>query len=255
MFRWGATLLVVLQTRRAIVGALASAATDICTMDQHCMNGGSCESANEEVDHRHCICAKDYSGTRCSHFCPLQCQNGGYCTLKPRGGALGVQEQTPTFNAEDYMCKCFGHYAGESCEIPYNNCGDNTRCYHGGECIQRDSKEYSSDQPCRCQPGFGGPSCDTRISPAVKNDIEVVNGMRKSGKWMLTLFMLAAGVVIARFWHRRRRDKKHSTFDGFDEELDENITAFMANPIINTTTGHRSESKYSDRGVVELHLT
>lgn len=137
---------------------------DACTMDQHCMNAGTCESANEDVDHKHCVCQLGYSGPRCSRYCPLECENNGYCTVKPKGGALGVQEQTPTYDPADYMCKCFGHFTGDRCETPYSNCGGQIRCYHGGECRLESDPDYSASQPCRCPIGYSGQSCENRSS-------------------------------------------------------------------------------------------
>lgn len=192
---------------------LPSRAKDVCTFDQHCMNNGLCHPANDHIDHRHCVCPEGFSGPRCADYCPLTCQNEGYCTLKPKGGALGNQDQTPTYKDEDYICKCYPQYTGDFCEIPYTNCGDQHRCFHGGECI-------SSEHSCRCPAGYTGDSCEevsdepssSTVAPGtfIPNEPQGSQLTKENGKsnsaarpTLLILFTLL--LVGCLFWRRRRR--------------------------------------------------
>ena len=103
---------------------------DVCTLNGQCLNGGTCEPADNTTPARHCHCADGYSGSRCEVYCPLNCMNGGLCTRTPQGMTSSLELATG-----DFYCKCYGRYAGPLCETPFSNCGHAQRCYNGGTCI------------------------------------------------------------------------------------------------------------------------
>ncbi|CAB9530517.1 neurogenic locus notch homolog protein [Seminavis robusta] len=131
---------------------------DTCNNDTQCENGGVCAEPNENHSYKYCHCAVGFAGIRCNSFCPLQCQNGGYCRYH--------QMSEPRFqveldrNPDDYVCQCFGLFEGKYCEIPYMNCGDGTKCYNGGTCLFR----AGAKSVCECPPGFGGEKCQSTVA-------------------------------------------------------------------------------------------
>ncbi|CAJ1966907.1 unnamed protein product [Cylindrotheca closterium] len=140
---------------------------DLCSDDDHCLNGGSCQEGNSVVPHRHCLCGPGFSGPTCERFCPLDCKNGSYCHEAPTGGASGLLiDEGRIYDPEDYSCKCFGHFTGALCEIPYKGCGDSERCYNGGECVAGDDMRHH----CKCKKGYIGDSCETRTSIVIKEE-------------------------------------------------------------------------------------
>ena len=157
------------------VRALESPATtiitnrDLCDNDTQCLNGGVCNDPNEESGHAHryCHCAVGYVGDRCQSFCPLDCQNGGYCRYQETAEPSRQNEKDR--NPDDYNCHCFGLFQGRYCEIPYMNCGDGTRCYNGGSCQLQETNPVgnartaagATPHTCDCIEGFGGPSCQS----------------------------------------------------------------------------------------------
>jgi hypothetical protein len=220
-------------------------------MDQHCMNGGKCEPANAIIDHRHCVCEEDYSGPRCSRYCPLDCQNKGYCTVKPRGGALGDQEQTPTYEISDYMCKCFDHFVGDFCEVPYTNCGGKTRCYHGGECISASNEAVF--KPCRCPPGYSGTFCEIVLSDysvdIKKSEFTTARNLTRSSAILVSCFS-----IISLGWFLwRRKQSRTCSFTEFGEDADEDESAFMDEMKRYSHDGS-SQQDYSSHKAFELHL-
>jgi hypothetical protein len=233
---------------------------DVCTLNEHCMNAGKCVSASEEMGYRHCVCKEGFSGPRCSRYCPLNCENGGYCTVKPRGGALGADEQTPTYVESGYMCKCFGHFTGRSCETPYINCGDRKKCFNGGECKSKDDLDFSADQPCRCQPSYQGPSCETEKIP-FEEIIETENvKVEKGGKWTLSILSVCVLVMVLLCWRCRRHNHMSLSQDECGENIDAIVDEFVLDPRINTSAGIRRvrtgmDAANTDRGELELHLT
>ncbi|KAL3942977.1 MAG: hypothetical protein SGBAC_002928 [Bacillariaceae sp.] len=140
---------------------------DLCTDDDHCLNGGSCQEGNSLILHRHCLCAPGFSGPACQRFCPLDCKNGSYCHVAPTGGASGLLiDEGRIYDAEDYSCKCSGHFTGALCEIPYKGCGDSERCYNGGECVAGDDMRHH----CQCKKGYAGDSCEIRTLIDVREE-------------------------------------------------------------------------------------
>lgn len=171
---------------------------DKCKMDAHCLNGGSCLPDNEDkLGKKRCFCQEGYSGPRCSRFCPLDCQNGGYCTLIPKGGALGLEEQTPTYDPADYMCKCFGYFKGTLCEIPVVKCGGSGECQNGGTCIDTDA----GARECRCEEGFSGDSCQ---------DETILTLEEEKRTWVAPAVLLFLGAVVGGVykggWHPKKDD-------------------------------------------------
>lgn len=84
-----------------------------------------------------CICQDGFTGPHCQYIeddtmvpdCPLDCENGGLCTL-------GDQ---PTYFEDEVShayCQCPDHYTGAFCELKKEPCG-NDYCLHGGTCVDR----------------------------------------------------------------------------------------------------------------------
>jgi hypothetical protein len=135
------------------------------------------------------------------------------------------QEHYFVFDSSQYQCKCKGYWTGESCEIPYVNCGGgkDRRCYHGGSCVY--NSDYDSDPTtstttstiasrvgCHCPDGYDGESCQKKGSPArphQQDDEELssqsTNGMSQGGKISLSLMLLLAATCLIVMYNRKRR--------------------------------------------------
>ena len=180
---------------------------DLCDNDTQCLNGGVCADPNEQSGHAHryCHCAVGYVGDRCNSFCPLDCQNGGYCRYQETAEPSRQYEKDR--NPADYMCHCFGLFEGRHCEIAYMNCGDGTRCYNGGACQQPSTQSIGNTvgnartaagltpHTCDCPVGFGGPTCQTvlDILPSSSNVVDQVKEGFQGNKTALIcgiLFMI-----------------------------------------------------------------
>ncbi len=240
-------------------GTISVALVDVCTMNQHCMNGGTCVSANDVYDHRHCVCQDGFSGPRCSHFCPLECQNGGFCTLTPRGGALGDQEQKPTYHASDYMCKCHGYFMGNTCEIPYSNCGGQTKCFNGGKC----SSNVDGTHSCQCPPMFTGDSCENvSLEEEVTNmEVEDTNltGVKAwdasfSISMLFFVFVLLVGYLACRYGRRAFRFSYSDEEQGVaDSILKDEMRRMNFKEPASVRKWSSEKNGYNNRGV-ELNL-
>jgi hypothetical protein len=169
---------------------------DLCMDDAHCFNGGKCQEAHSEIPHRHCHCADGFSGPTCDRFCPLQCQNGGICHVAPTGGAEGLLHQGVNYDPEDYTCKCFGHYTGASCEIPYRQCGKSENCYNGGRCMAGDD---DLKHHCKCSNGYIGASCETKSQLIEVSDTAT----------QITLMVMVVVLAVALVLLLKRKRKKN----------------------------------------------
>lgn len=189
---------------------------DLCDNDTQCLNGGVCADPNEETGHAHryCHCAVGYVGDRCTSFCPLDCQNGGYCRYEETAEPSRQYEKDR--NPDDYVCHCFGLFEGRYCEIPYMNCGDGTRCYNGGSCqLLQDTAGSNAEKPvgnartaagvtphtCDCPVGFGGPGCQTVVeqlpSATSGNTVDKAIAGFQGNKTALAFGIVFAIVVFA----------------------------------------------------------
>lgn len=178
---------------------------DLCIDDMHCFNGGKCQEANSVTPHRHCHCADGFSGPTCERFCPMQCQNGGSCHVAPTGGAEGLLNQGRTYDPEDYTCKCFGHFTGAFCEIPYKQCGRFEKCYNGGKCVAGDNLKHH----CKCSHGYVGESCET------KGQVIEVSDTTTEITLMVLVIVLAAALVLLL---KRKRKMSIPDFVSVQEE-------------------------------------
>lgn len=173
----------------------------LCLDDTDCQNGGKCQFAEHGIQHKHCHCTDGFSGPRCDQHCPLKCQNGGYCTVTPTGGAQGLLvhgfDDYYNFDQDDFECKCNGHFGGTYCEVPYKVCGKAERCYNGGKCIfdQNDLKHK-----CQCSNGFGGDSCTTKVDNLTTDESS------KSISTLLVLFLILGGLLMYLIKRKRTSD-------------------------------------------------
>lgn len=104
-----------------------------------CHNGGTCTFSllpnNTIVEH--CICALNFSGSKCENCASLQCLNQGVC------------RQTP---GEKFVCDCIDKYSGTHCEIDKcdNFCKNNGKCHF----------VPVTGTNCTCVNGFKGLNCE-----------------------------------------------------------------------------------------------
>ena len=233
-------------------------------MNQQCLNGGKCINTKDDgsdvvVEYKRCECAEGYSGPHCSRHCPLQCQNGGYCTVNPRGGARGDQDQKPSHRPTDFICKCHGYFMGTLCEIPYANCGNQVQCLHGGTCVANSDEDASHS--CHCPAEYTGDSCETAVpkDELLTNNVEsmemdeAVETTSTVGIVISVLLVggVAMGYVMARRkgWTWRAKEYNHD-----DDEAALMIQAGVRRINFKEPASVRHwSSSYNNRGV-ELNL-
>jgi hypothetical protein len=136
---------------------------DTCDKNAHCLNGGICRPADkDEGSNRHCHCKDGFSGSRCEHYCPLSCQNGGYC--HHLGHELPTFGDNQDVSVNDFQCKCLGYFTGSLCEIPFENCLDRKQCFYGGKCrqIRRPTESGGAyiGSYCECPAERYGDACE-----------------------------------------------------------------------------------------------
>ena len=239
-----------------------STSRDTCTMNQNCLNSGTCEPPNNEIDYNHCVCQPGYSGLRCSKYCPLECQNKGVCTWKPTGGAVGNQAHSLSFDPSDYICKCYGRFTGRLCETQYSNCGSQTKCYHGGECIPIDDHAYAQGHRCRCPSGYTGVWCETRIDPNADGPFKTGAGVGSFSVFMVFVVSVLL-LLCVRCCPRLRQWRRRVKFQEFaGESVDDEVDAIMRDVL---GSNHNSsqplsllkwpakEKLHTQRKGVELH--
>jgi hypothetical protein len=283
----GASLVVVV-----VVGAAPSVKAqqqqqqprphDMCTTDAQCLNGGRCVlsqsngqlksvavAATSDDDFNHCACRPSFGGSRCEHFCRLQCQNAGVCYR--RSSSSGSAEQTqqdPVAHpfSVAYACKCLGYWTGTVCEVPYQNCGSGVQCYNGGICRSQQQQQQQEQMSgnststaitttndydrsnCDCPPPFSGPTCqDVAVAgaAAVKTALDGRNTILVAVSVLLGSFLLTG---LALFCVRRQRRRK----------LDASSSAAAAYNVVgmsdddgfdkNNNYNHHFELEISNRG-------
>jgi hypothetical protein len=181
---------------------------DTCDKDAHCLNGGICRPADkDEGSHRHCHCQAGFSGARCEHYCPLACQNGGYC--HHLGHDIPKFGDNQDVNLNDYQCKCLGYFTGSLCEIPFENCLDRKQCFYGGKCRQIRKPTESGGayigSYCECPEGRHGDACE--FSPEENLDDDSKKPLEKSQRIMSGLVVGAIfflSTLIGSSWMVRR---------------------------------------------------
>jgi hypothetical protein len=90
--------------------------------------------------------------------CPIQCRNGGECSLDSGFGGGGSKKATGDIPQEDdrgvirgHHCSCPTGYAGSFCEIKYDVCeGEQKICFNGSECIREIDDRGKSFYHCQC---------------------------------------------------------------------------------------------------------
>jgi len=176
---------------------------DTCRDNTDCRNNGVCQEPTMVTRHRHCHCFDGFSGQRCTQFCPFACQNGGICTKKmvDEIGEIFVEETNELDNTRyeydpnNYMCKCHGYFVGKLCEIPYVNCGQNRRCFNGGECVYDDDPSSAAPNTvigCSCPEAFTGDFCQDSVDLTQLNvDYESLLSKEDKISVSLMMFMIA----------------------------------------------------------------
>lgn len=212
---------------------------DSCERDEHCLHGGTCTALNEQSP-KTCSCPEGYNGLRCEQHCPLQCSNGGRCYSKaheyvekerkyedftgwdkrptnaePEDLAKAARQEEDSTDFNDFACHCRGLFMGYLCDIPYENCGDMTRCFYGGEC-----QPDSTTEPCICAPGYTGKFCqlysgDNDPAGIVQLPQPQASQQSSSKKpWPLILGSIGLGSVlgIVGFIWKERRSRFYSNW-------------------------------------------
>lgn len=151
-------------TRSVVSTALTDytlALTDACAMaDLECLNKGSCQfvTVDGTIDHSggdpddiydvHCVCTENWKGTTCQtpvdHALELSCEdaglthacmNGGSCQFVYPAGTIDHSNNGDPNSADEVHCECAEGWAGPTCTLPANRCGDSTIfCYNHGSC-------------------------------------------------------------------------------------------------------------------------
>lgn len=117
----------------------------------------------------------------------------------PKGGALGLEDQAPSYDPKDYTCKCFGRFEGTLCDTPIDNtCGSVEACLNGGTCI----KASSGSRMCSCIDGFVGAACEEEGS-----ELLVADTRKRGLAWGLTVTFVFALLGFAHFKYKRREAK------------------------------------------------
>jgi hypothetical protein len=189
---------------------------------------------------RTCACPPGYGGAHCQDHCPLKCQNGGYCQVADArdparyGGGAGSTSSSSSSSSSSnlearydasyyrsgggtsgggtnsYQCRCRGLYSGKLCNVPYQNCPENRKCYNGGSCLPT-SVATTSSTYCTCPDGFGGPSCDQRGEGFQASEgASTSDDPHRAGRTAGIVVAVLAGVVVLVFSvavavRRRRR--------------------------------------------------
>jgi len=118
---------------------------------EECETSSSCQNGYCVDEPYKCICRPNWTGPDCSllmNKClEKPCMNGGRCT-------------TNGTNGDYYHCDCPSGYTGINCSILTAVC-EPMPCGPHGQCIPLSDKDYT----CICAHGFGGLSCNQRLSP------------------------------------------------------------------------------------------
>ena len=184
---------------RLLLLALPLAMADTCVSSENCLNGGVCRIPDsDEHAGRHCHCPVGFGGTRCEHYCPLECQNSGHCHYALDEELSSLSDYLDK-DPSHFECKCLGHFSGQLCDVPYENCADGQRCMNHGVCTYDDRGQST----CACTAGFYGDSCEL-TQPALGNEAPIVR--QRSALVPLSL-LTAAAFFIATAWLYRRRER------------------------------------------------
>eukprot|EP01006_Ploeotia_vitrea_P041892 TRINITY_DN66583_c14_g8_i1.p1 TRINITY_DN66583_c14_g8~~TRINITY_DN66583_c14_g8_i1.p1 ORF type:complete len:997 (-),score=462.54 TRINITY_DN66583_c14_g8_i1:1473-4430(-) len=99
-----------------------------------------------------CVCKPGWTGVSCSEklSCPNDCtsEKNGYCALTERG----------------VRCICRRQFMGDDCSQPVDKCPKD--CHHRGVCVMG---------TCKCESGFSGIDCGTKIGGANLNSLVANN--------------------------------------------------------------------------------
>nr|XP_042909944.1 neurogenic locus Notch protein [Parasteatoda tepidariorum] len=127
------------------------ACRETCKYDRECLNGGICKISYGRVGF--CECRADYSGDRCEindicdHFNDVCQRYGAICVIK---------DGLP------------------SCECPSDREGVTGLCENictPDKCIHGRCEIFGEDFKCRCESGFEGKYCDSKIAPSKRDGI------------------------------------------------------------------------------------
>ena len=218
-------LLIVVQVKALEEIQIRPMATDerellvsLCTTNDQCLHDGVCtttelpnsddggETTAPQVV-RHCVCPKGIGGSRCESYCPIQCENGGYCRHVGDGLERPSLDRRQDTNPDHYECKCQGRLTGKTCNIPYQNCGHDVQCLHGGQC-ENNSNDETQRPTCSCPPGYGGDSCEIEGFEAPNPNIENDPQLSKPERISLSMFgsvLALTLLVVGGYWYRRRK--------------------------------------------------
>mmetsp|Transcript_26241 Transcript_26241/g.40676 ORF Transcript_26241/g.40676 Transcript_26241/m.40676 type:complete len:340 (-) Transcript_26241:248-1267(-) len=145
-----------------MVGSVASMTKEeACTAaNLECMNEGQCDFVDGygAIDHSngdpddifevHCVCTEDWQGSLCQtpvdHALKLSCEaaglthacmNGGSCQFVNEDGDIDHSNNGDPNSANEVHCECAEGWAGSTCNLPANRCGESTIfCFNHGSC-------------------------------------------------------------------------------------------------------------------------
>jgi hypothetical protein len=121
------------------------------------------------------------------------------------------------------MCRCVGYYAGDLCQVPYQNCPNATRCFNGGSC--------TLEGGCNCPAGYRGAACETI---GVEETSFPNSKAGRASVGVISSLLLAVVVVVALLLLRirRRRVAKDQKLDP-TESLQLQISSIQESPCRN----------------------
>ena len=130
--------------------------------DWFCLDGGVVKTDTENNNKPYCYCKQGFEGDHCEYkhgqvpTCDIDCGGHGTCSLGVNKYISNITQNDPElesalqyFKNEDFQhCKCDEGWAGGTCDLKVDLCGEDRHiCLHGSTCLQQSDNSYRCD--CR----------------------------------------------------------------------------------------------------------
>lgn len=159
-----------------------------------CANAGVCRD-NESNINKKCNCDDAWTGPHCEfpsdhptksqpEQCTLDCENGGQCKFGTKDHGDSTKGVSAFFSwgkeIEGMHCVCPKGYAGLTCGVKMEACGD-FHCFHGSKCKEEDGKKHCDCNKARKEDGtrYAGRFCEhgaTSFCDAIEKAVEGAAG-------------------------------------------------------------------------------